>query len=141
MMYISFMGYFEVASIVLISKSGLLILQLRDEKADIRNPGMISAWGGAVEGDETPLQAAKRETHEETNLRPSEDDFEYFAKYPRDHEIDGKQVINYVYLLREVDESKLKVYEGQGFELIHRGDFRPNPKYTELTIKLIADLP
>ena len=95
------MGYFSVASIVLISKSGLLIFQRRDDKPDIRNPGMISAWGGAVEDE---------------------------------------QVINFVYLLRGVDESNLKVYEGQGYELIRPGNAEPNAKYTELTVKLIADL-
>ena len=43
---------------------------------------MISAWGGAVDKGETPLQAAMRETREEANLKPSRDDFEYFGEYP-----------------------------------------------------------
>ena len=134
------MSFFNVASIVLVSRDGSFIFQRRDDKPTIRNPEMITTWGGAAEGGETPLQAATRETREETNLTPSEGEFEYFGKYPRDYKIDGKQVVNYVYLLRGIDESKLKVYEGQGFVVVRPGDTRPNGKYTELTKRLLVEL-
>lgn len=131
---------FDVASIVFISNNGLLIFQLRENKPGIRNPGMITTWGGAVEKGESPIRAALREVKEETNLNPSQDDLEFFGKYPRDYKINGKQVVNHVYLLRSVDENNLKIYEGVGYELIKPGAKISNPKYTELTKKLITEI-
>jgi len=46
-------------------QSGKFVLQERDDKPTIADPGMFSIWGGAAEGDETPEQAATRECVEE----------------------------------------------------------------------------
>lgn len=132
-------SYFNVASIVFVNPAGMLIFQKRDNKQGIRNPNAITAWGGACEGPESPLQAAMREVGEETNLTPHETDYEFFGTYPRDYKIDGKQVMNHVFLLRDIDEHTVEVYEGQGWVLVDPADQTDNPLYTELTRELIID--
>lgn len=100
---------------------------------------MITAWGGAVEGNESIIQAAKREIQEETNLNPTESEFEHFKDYKRDYEIDSKQVINHVFFIRNIDESFLKIYEGQGFVIVDPSSSQDNPLFTELTKEIITD--
>ena len=100
---------------------------------------MITAWGGACENEETPLQAAKREVHEETNLRPTENDFEFFGDYPRDYKVDDKQVVNHVFLLRNVDESGLLIFEGQDWVQVDPRVDAKNKLYTALTTEVITD--
>ena len=130
---------YNVASIIFVNPQHKLILQKRDNKPGIRNANMITVWGGACEGDESPLQAAVREVHEETNLKPSETDLEFFGKYERNYKVDDKQVVNYVYLLKNIDESQLKVFEGQGYVLVDPTNDTENPLYTELSQTLVAD--
>lgn len=130
----------SVASIVFINTQGLLIFQQRENKPGIRNPGLITAWGGAVEDGETTLAAAVREIKEETSLQPTEADLEFLGTYPRDYQVGGKQVVNHVFLLRNIDETKLQVYEGEGYVLIDPSEDTGSPKYTDLTKEIIADL-
>jgi 8-oxo-dGTP pyrophosphatase MutT (NUDIX family) len=127
------------ASVVLVNLQGKLIFQKRDNKPGIRNPGMITAWGGACKPRETPLQAAVREMCEETNMRPSETDFELLGTYVRDYAINRRQVVNHVFLLRGVDEVKLHVYEGQGYVVVDPTKAPSNPLYSTLTKELIVD--
>jgi 8-oxo-dGTP diphosphatase len=138
--YSTFMRYYlHVASVIFLNNDGKFILQKRDDKPEIRNPGMITAWGGAVECSESHIQAAVREIREETNLRPGESDFEHFHDYKREYQIDGKQVINHVYLLRNINEDLLKIYEGQGFVVVDPKFEQENPLHTELTKEIIMD--
>jgi 8-oxo-dGTP diphosphatase len=131
--------YHNAASTILINNEGKFILQKRDDKPGIRDPGMLTAWGGAAEGSERPIDAAIREIKEETNLRPNENDFEFFGKYVRQYKIDNKQVINYVFILRGIDERMLKIYEGQNYQVIDPKSHTSDPLYTDLTAELIRD--
>lgn len=134
------MDRYDVASVVLINKNGLLIFQQRDNKPGILNPGMITPWGGAVEEGETPITAAIREVKEETNLQPTQADLEFIGIYPRSYKIGGRKVVCHVYLLKDVDESNLKVHEGEGYILVDPKDASDNSLYTELTNQLIANI-
>jgi 8-oxo-dGTP pyrophosphatase MutT (NUDIX family) len=60
----------QAVAVFLTDQQGRFILQRRDNKPGIWNPGLLSVWGGAVEPGETVLEAAVREIWEETNLRP-----------------------------------------------------------------------
>jgi 8-oxo-dGTP pyrophosphatase MutT (NUDIX family) len=55
-----------VAGIILLRGDGAALLQLRDEKPTIQDPGIWVVPGGHVEPDETPLEGARREFLEET---------------------------------------------------------------------------
>lgn len=51
--------------IILLNKSGEILLQLRDNKPEIFNPGYWGLIGGAIDHEENPLDALLREINEE----------------------------------------------------------------------------
>lgn len=106
------------AQVILIRKDGALVLQLRDNKPDIANPGMVSAFGGQIEQGETPLQAACREINEETNLDLSEKDLTLFGFYQKTKAEHGEDVAVHYFTSSNIDDSCLQVYEGQGFVVV-----------------------
>jgi 8-oxo-dGTP diphosphatase len=55
------------------------LFQLRDEKPDIPFPGHFGAFGGSVEGRETPKVACVRELQEELGFAPVE--LKFFRSY------------------------------------------------------------
>jgi 8-oxo-dGTP pyrophosphatase MutT (NUDIX family) len=132
-------NYYDVASIILVNKDRKFILQRRDDKPGIRNPGMLTAWGGAAEGDERPIDAAVREMKEETNLNPTEEDFQFFGEYKRQYKINNKQVVNHVFILDDIDERSLKVFEGQDYQIIDPKSQTSDPLFTDLTKEIIRD--
>lgn len=109
-----------VAQILLVSNTGSLLMQRRDDKPGIANPGKITAFGGMAEGDETPRQAALRELEEETNLRPPADALRPFATFKK--HVPGQDApdeIHY-FILEDIDAASLQVFEGQGFVEVTR---------------------
>lgn len=107
------------AEIILVRKDGALILQQRDDKPGITNPGMITSFGGHIEPGETPLQAAVRELNEETNLNFTADRLSFFGKYRKTKKVHGEDWDVYYFVATDVDDRNLKVFEGQGFVVAH----------------------
>ena len=110
----------RTAAVTLVDTHGNLLLQKRDDKPGINNPGMLTAFGGAIEGEETNREGALRELSEETNIDPSwaAENLEYLVTVYQPTTIQGiPRYITY-YTLRGVDASTLEVYEGQGFEVV-----------------------
>lgn len=58
------------AGIILVNRQGRVLLQLRDDDPKIMFPGHWGIIGGASKDGETPEEAARRETEEETGLTP-----------------------------------------------------------------------
>ena len=56
------------AGVLLVDRQGRVLMQLRDDDPKIMFPGHWGLIGGASHGDETPEQAARRETLEETGM-------------------------------------------------------------------------
>ena len=94
-------------------------MQHRDDKPYITNPGAISAFGGNVEPGETPLQAAYRELKEETNLDVQPQDLDFFGIYHKTRAVHGEDREVHYFIVRNIDDTNLKVYEGQGFYVLH----------------------
>jgi 8-oxo-dGTP pyrophosphatase MutT (NUDIX family) len=69
------------AGVLVVTKSGKMIGQQRDDKPGIDNPGKIATFGGTVEEGESYRYAAWRElVEEETNLNIQEESLELFLE-------------------------------------------------------------
>jgi 8-oxo-dGTP pyrophosphatase MutT (NUDIX family) len=62
-------GRHAVCGVVLLRNDGAALLQLRDDKPDIEDPGIWVFPGGHIEPGETPEAGARREFSEETLYR------------------------------------------------------------------------
>lgn len=103
---------------LIVDRKGRLLLQHRDDKPGIANPGLWGSFGGAIEPYETPQDGFVRELREELAWEPS--DYELFGSYPFDAP-EGRQLI-YAFAARlDAPESSLVLGEGQGF-----GAFAPD---------------
>lgn len=71
----------EVACAILIDTEGRFLLQQRDDVSGILHPGKVGLFGGHREGDETYLQCAVREIHEEIGYFVPPHCFEHLMTY------------------------------------------------------------
>lgn len=106
------------AQIILVRSDGAIIMQHRDDKPHITNPGLVTAFGGNIEPGETPLQAAVREINEETNLTLAPEQLQPFGTYHKTIKEHGEDRIVYFFIARNIDDQNLVVYEGQGFVVV-----------------------
>lgn len=108
----------RVANILLVEAgTGKLVMQQRDDKPEVYNPGMISAFGGSIEDGETARQAATRELREETNIQFRETDMTYLKTLFQPLN-DGTSRWVTAYLLTGIDTAHLEIYEGEGYVLV-----------------------
>lgn len=113
------------AGVILVTESGRVVGQLRDDKPGIDNPGNIGPFGGSVEGDESFLEAAYRElVEEETNLALAPEDFTLFWESVEWRPFTGEWEGYHIYMVTISDRAleTLEVYEGQGWAEILRAD-------------------
>lgn len=83
------------------------LLQLRDFKPTILFPGHWGAFGGAIEGDETPKDAAHRELEEEIGYSPTE--LHFFRTFYSEE----RNLLTYIfYAPLDVSLSQLHLTEG-----------------------------
>ncbi len=106
------------AEILLIRDDGSLILQVRDDKPGITNPGLVTSFGGHIEPGEEPLDAAVREINEETNLNLKRSDLTFYKKCRKTKEVHGEDWDVYYFIAHGVSEAGLKVFEGQGYKIV-----------------------
>jgi 8-oxo-dGTP diphosphatase len=104
-------GWREIASAILIGTCGRILLQQRDNVQGVRFPGKVALFGGHREEDETFLECARREVHEEVGQLLPPDRFEplirYTATYPN-----GGGLIGEFFVVRDVPVERLVVTEG-----------------------------
>lgn len=109
------------AGVFLVTRSGKLIGQRRDNKPTIDNPNKIGSFGGTVEPGEEPEYAAWRElVKEETNLILGLEDLHFFLQDTAWRKLTGEQETRYFYyaVIEDTDLENLEVYEGQGWAYI-----------------------
>jgi len=87
------------------------IFQHRDDRPDIASPGLYAGFGGAIEGDESPLEGARRELSEETTIEQVEN--LNFKKLGVIRLPGLRGGVRYAYLVK-VENDDFKVIEGQG---------------------------
>ena len=102
------------ATALLVNADGRFLLQHRDDKPGIANPGKWGSFGGEIEPYETPEHGFLREMQEELAWRPQR--YELVNAYALEE--DGAPLLVYVYAaLLDVPESSLVLGEGQGMGL------------------------
>lgn len=106
------------SGVILLTPNGDVIAMHRDNTANIRDPGCYGIFGGAAEGDETPLETAIREIHEETNLSVPAADFEFFKLYEQERDNLSVPAQLSIFVLKDINPNTLKIYEGQGIKIL-----------------------
>lgn len=127
------------AEILLIKADGSVILQERDDKPGITNPGLISSFGGHIEEGEEPLDAAVREINEETNLKLSKEDLQFYRKCHKTKAVHGEDWDVYYFAAVDVREEGLEVYEGKGYTVIHDTEELERSKASILLREVLTD--
>ncbi len=100
----------NTVALTILKNGSKYCFQHRDNKPGIASPGLFAGFGGAIESDETPLQAAKRELSEETSLDVDKMKFKELGRLDLSREGLG---IRYVFVA-DIIELDFEVYEGQG---------------------------
>lgn len=104
------MNYYS--GVLIITTETEILLQQRDNKPGIVNPGFVTTFGGLNKQEETPLQGAVRELTEETNLKIEIEDLNFFRHFYKT-ETDGTKTKVNIFILRNVSKEKLEIYEGK----------------------------
>ena len=107
----------SIAGAILVSKTGNLLLQRRDNNPAIFSPNMISIIGGTAEpSEDNLLEVAMREIEEETGLSLSKETYlslvDFNNTYP-----DGRDITGSFYVLKDIEKSELKITEGSLIEI------------------------
>jgi len=100
----------KIAGTLLITEKNELVLHRRDNKPGIASPGKLSLFGGHMEGQESPREAAIRELQEEISLDVSQLSLEHVCDFS-----DANK--DYFMFKTMVPTSDFEVYEGVGSEV------------------------
>jgi 8-oxo-dGTP pyrophosphatase MutT (NUDIX family) len=126
------------AGAYLITNSGKVVGQHRDDKPGIDNPGKVGSFGGTIEPGETPLDAVWREiVEEETNLKLKKEEIVPLTDDISWRPLTGEWETRHFFYIKIKDEilGNLEVYEGQGWSYITGPD---DPNIIESGRQVIA---
>lgn len=111
------------ATALLVDEAGRFLLQHRDDKPGIANPGKWGSFGGEIEPGETPDEGFLREMQEELGWTPSR--YELYAAL--DFPARGSPQLIYIYTARvDVPFDQLTLGEGQGMAYFAPSELPPN---------------
>ncbi len=129
----------QAASVLLI-QDGDYVLQHRDDKPGISDPGKYDIWGGALEEGESPEEGAIRELLEETGVATKTGELAKVADYKAigsGPESFGKPIHVHIYYLALPSDVHVKCYEGQGAVRLPVGKAINHPKLNNLSLQAI----
>lgn len=110
-------GIREVASAMLVTPDGQLLLQLRDDKPTIPYPNTWTLFGGAIEPGEAPVFGIVRELQEELELSLP---LTLWQRFPCPYRSEPGRLVcmHYCYWgVLDVPLDRLVLHEGQRFAL------------------------
>jgi 8-oxo-dGTP pyrophosphatase MutT (NUDIX family) len=117
---------------LIVDREGRFLLQLRDDKPDIVNPGLWGSFGGRLEphetpDPETPDEGFLRELREELSWQPERFELYMSAPYRTLGEDDERRQLIYVYAAAlDVPAAELVLGEGQAMAAF-AADALPEP--------------
>ena len=131
----------KYAAVLLETTDGRLIFHHRDNKPYIDNPDTVGVFGGGVEEGESFEETAIREIKEELGLNLTKEDLKYFSIYNKTKKIHGVDEICRVFIVKNIDPSKLNLNrnEGQGVVLISDKDEANKYKLTIMAKDMIDE--
>lgn len=107
----------SIAGAILVSTTGSLLLQRRDNNPAIFSPNMISIFGGSAEaGEDNLLEVAMREIEEETGLELGVEAYLPLVNFNNSYP-DGRNINASFYVLKEIEKSQLNITEGSLIEI------------------------
>ena len=112
----------DAVAALLMHEDGRYVMQLRDGKAGIFYPGHWGCFGGAIERDESPIDALRRELREELELEVAHAD--QFTKFDFDFTPVGYATVTRFYFEVVVNDSAFRrcvLHEGADVQAF-RGD-------------------
>jgi 8-oxo-dGTP pyrophosphatase MutT (NUDIX family) len=103
----------EIATAIIIDTAGRFLLQQRDDVPGIVYPGKVALFGGHREGNETFLECAARELHEELSYLIALERFEQIFSYEGpDWAQRGGTLHAEFFVVRGVPADRITVTEG-----------------------------
>jgi 8-oxo-dGTP diphosphatase len=103
----------EIASAIVIDKMGRFLFQQRDDIPGILHPGKVGLFGGHREGDETYLECAVRELHEELSYLIAPECFIHLRTVTgSDLDVEGGTVEGEIFVVLDIPVEQLNITEG-----------------------------
>lgn len=121
----------RATGILLVRKDGALLMQLRDNKKNIKHPNMWGSPGGHLNRNETYAQCAIRELFEETGY--SAKNLKYLMSF--DETLEKKKSKVKLFWDKYDNKQKVKCYEGQKLKFIKKNEAH---KYKVVNIITLA---
>lgn len=124
---------------LLITPDNQVILQQRNTDPNIVLSGKTGMFGGTLEANEDPLTGLRRELLEEVEIDANDYSIELLGNYSKTIAIDGNEFYYYIYLVKGVKPTDIKVHEGAGFVNATAKEHLANPNLTRITRLAIED--
>lgn len=103
----------------IITYKNKILLQKRDSKKNIFFPGHYGLFGGAIEKNETKINALKRELKEEIGIEINKKNIKYLTNIILDFKIIGyEKYKRTVYLIRLNNNQLKKLKLGEGSKMV-----------------------
>jgi len=100
---------------LLVTSDGRIVLQQRDDKPGIVNPGLISIFGGTIKKADSLEQGLRRELLEELELDIDGMSVDKLGTFMKTKELDGTDWVINVWVVKNVEMGDLKIHEGKGY--------------------------
>lgn len=121
------------AHALLITPEGEIILQQREDKPGIVNPGLVSMFGGTIKRNDTVMGGLRRELMEELELDVSHKEVRELGKFFKTKETDGVDWEVNVFVVLNVLLSELKLHEGKEIFCASKDEILKSDKLTRMT--------
>lgn len=103
----------QTVSSILISTDNEFILQQRDDKPNIAQPGVITNFGGSVEGTEEPINAIIREIQEELSITLNKEQLKLLTSSFRKSSLGNEEHLTHLFVAQNIKKDDLLLKEGK----------------------------